>query len=106
MSDHREGFDSRKLDEVIHGRVRLGVMAFLASAGEATFVTLKDRLGATDGNLSIQLGKLEEAGYVVIIKGFEGKKPRTTIRFTDAGRSAWIAYLDQIRSLLAADVSF
>lgn len=97
------GFDIDGLDEVIHGRVRLGIMAFLSGAGAADFGELKTRLSATDGNLSVHLRKLEEAGYVAIEKSFSGRKPLTTVRITDPGRTAFAAYLEAIRRLLPPD---
>ena len=95
-------FDAGGLDEVIHGKLRLGLMAYLASVESATFGELKAKTGATDGNLSVHLRKLEEAGYVAIDKRFVGRRPQTSARLTDAGRKAWIAYLDQLESLVAA----
>ena len=71
-----DDFNIDSLDDVIHGRLRLGVMAFLSTAGSAEFTVLKNRLQASDGNLSVQLRKLEEAGYVSIDKAFVGKKRR------------------------------
>jgi DNA-binding MarR family transcriptional regulator len=76
-------------------------MAFLSTAGSADFTLLKNRLQATDGNLSVQLRKLEEAGYVSIDKAFVGKKPQTTVTLSDAGRTAYIGYLDAMRKLIA-----
>jgi DNA-binding MarR family transcriptional regulator len=67
-----------------------------------TFPVLKAAIGASDGNLSVHLRKLEEAGHVVLDKAFDGRKPSTTIVLTDQGREAWIAYLDQLRELLAS----
>ncbi|MFM8820738.1 MAG: winged helix-turn-helix domain-containing protein [Phenylobacterium sp.] len=93
-------FDIERLDEVIHGRVRLGIMAYLAGAGAADFGELKARLSATDGNLSVHLRKLEEADYVSIEKTFSGRKPLTTVRITDGGRAAFAAYLEALRGLL------
>ena len=95
-------FDHTALDDVIHGRLRLGVMAYLSTASPATFLELKAKVNATDGNLSAHLSKLEEAGYVRIEKQFEGKKPVTRVHLTDAGRDAWIAYLDQLKAMLSA----
>jgi len=89
-----------KIDEIIHGRLRLGVMAYLANAEVADFIELKTLLEVTQGNLSIQLRKLEEAGYVGIEKGFLGRKPRTRIRITPAGRKAFAAYLDALGQLI------
>ena len=97
MSD---GFDIDDIDEVIHGRVRLGVMAFLSGAGRADFTSLKAKLSATDGNLSVHLSKLEDAGYVAIEKQFVAKKPQTTVLITDKGRKAFAHYLAAIGKLV------
>lgn len=94
------GFDPDKIDEVIHGRLRLGIMAYLADAEVADFTTLKAVLNATQGNLSIQLRKLEEAGYIAIEKSFLGRKPLTRARITSQGRKAFANYLDAIGKLL------
>jgi len=93
-------FDIEGIDEVIHGRVRLGVMAYLSGAGSADFNTLKARLQATDGNLSAHLRKLEDAGFVKVEKTFVNRKPLTTLTLTDAGRTAFTAYLDAISKLV------
>ncbi|MCF8505749.1 MAG: transcriptional regulator [Caulobacter sp.] len=95
-----DGFDIEGIDEVIHGRVRLGVMAYLSGAGSADFNTLKARLQATDGNLSAHLRKLEDAGFVKVEKSFVNRKPLTTLTLTDAGRKAFGAYLDAISKLV------
>ena len=95
-----DDFDIAGLDEVIHGRLRLGVMAYLSTADCADFNTLKARLQATDGNLSVHLRKLEEAGYVAIDKSFVGRKPLTQVRLTEAGRAAFIRYLDAMAKLV------
>ena len=93
-------FDIGKLDDVIHGRLRLGVMAYLASAEVADFNELKSVLDATQGNLSIHLRKLEDAGYVEIEKSFLNRKPRTRVRLTASGRDAFAAYLEAISQLV------
>lgn len=93
-------FDIGKLDDVIHGRVRLGVMAYLAEAEVADFTELKTLLDVTQGNLSVHLRKLEEAGYVSIDKSFMDRKPLTRVRMTDAGRRAFAAYLEAIGRLV------
>ncbi|HYD87927.1 MAG TPA: transcriptional regulator [Vitreimonas sp.] len=93
-------FDIGKLDDVIHGRVRLGVMAYLAEAEVADFTELKTLLDVTQGNLSVHLRKLEEAGYVSIDKSFLDRKPLTRVRMTDAGRQAFAAYLEAIAKLV------
>ena len=93
-------FDIGRLDDVIHGRMRLGIMAYLANAEVADFNQLKAALEATQGNLSIHLRKLEEAGYITIEKSFLGRKPLTRARLTEPGRKAFAAYLDAISRLL------
>ena len=90
--------DYRAIDDTIHGRVRLATMAYLSSAECADFGELRARTGVSDGNLSVHLRKLE--GSVSIEKRFEGKKPVTTACLTEAGREAWIGYLDRMRSML------
>lgn len=95
-----ERFDIGRIDDVIHGRLRLGVMAYLANAEVADFNELKSVLEVTQGNLSVQLRKLEDAGYVTIEKGFLGRKPRTQVRITAAGRAAFAAYLEALGRLI------
>lgn len=94
------GFEIDHIDEVIHGRVRLGIMAYLAGAEVADFNALKARLSVTDGNLSVHLRKLEDAGYVAIEKSFVGRKPLTRIALTESGRTAFGLYLDAIGKLV------
>lgn len=96
-----ETFDIGRLDEVIHGRVRLGIMAYLAGGDSADFNELKARLQTTDGNLSVHLRKLEEAGFVAVSKSFQGRKPLTRAAMTEAGRDAFLAYLDAMSALVA-----
>ena len=93
-------FDISGLDDVIHGRVRLGIVAYLASAEVADFTELKTLLEVTQGNLSIHLRKLEEAGYVAIDKSFVGRKPLTRVRLTEAGRAAFSTYLKAMGQLV------
>jgi DNA-binding MarR family transcriptional regulator len=93
-------FEIGKIDDVIHGRLRLGVMAYLANADVAEFNELKARLEATQGNLSVHLRKLEEAGYVTIEKSFIGRKPLTRVRITEAGRAAFAAYIKAMAKLV------
>lgn len=95
-----ESFDINALDDVIHGRIRLGVMAYLVGADAADFSALKTHLATTDGNLSVHLRKLEEAGYVTIEKRFKDRKPLTSITLTDVGRQAFLKYLDSIAKLV------
>ncbi|MBW3589703.1 MAG: transcriptional regulator [Actinobacteria bacterium] len=92
----------RDLNEVFHGRARLGIMTLLSSLGQADFSTLKERLELTDGNLGAQIRVLEEAGYVKVEKSFVGRKPRTTMTPTAAGRKAFRAYLDRLEEVIEA----
>lgn len=101
MSDDNP-FDHNDIDDVIHGRLRLGVMAYLSAVSPAVFGELRDKVGATDGNLSTHLKKLEEAGYVQQEKRFVGKKPQTRIHLTPAGRKAWIAWIQRMEAIMKA----
>ncbi|MCB2096288.1 MAG: transcriptional regulator [Parvularculaceae bacterium] len=94
------GYDYREIDDVIHGRVRLAVMAYLSGADAADFNELKAKVGGTDGNLSVHLRKLEDAGYVYVRKTFKDRKPRTICRLTAKGRDAWISYIDRLQALI------
>ncbi|MFT4955098.1 MAG: DNA-binding MarR family transcriptional regulator [Brevundimonas sp.] len=95
-----DDFQIADIDEVIHGRVRLGVMAYLSGADTADFNELKARLQVTDGNLSVHLRKLEDAGFVEVLKSFQGRRPLTRARLTDAGRKAFVDYLDAMARLV------
>ena len=97
-----DDFDISRIDDVIHGRIRLGIMAYRSGADTADFNTLKTRLQTTDGNLSVHLRKLEEAGFVAVTKSFIGRKPLTQARLTEDGRAAFVAYLDAMAGLLPA----
>ena len=92
--------DLGRIDEVIHGRMRLGIMVYLSDAEAADFTELKTVLEATQGNLSVHLKKLEEAGFVAIDKSFRDNKPLTRVSITGDGRRAFSAYLDAIGSLI------
>jgi DNA-binding MarR family transcriptional regulator len=95
-------FDHNKLDDVIHGRIRLGVVAYLSAVDSALFGELRDQVGATDGNLSAHLRKLEDAGYVRADKSFVNRKPQTRLSLTPEGRRAWRVWLDRIDALRSA----
>lgn len=100
MPNKSSNIDIDAIDEVIHGRLRLGIMAYLSAVNPASFPELLSKTGTSNGNLSTHLSKLESAGYVIQEKGFAGKKPQTLVHLTDVGREAWIDYLDAMRSLL------
>ncbi len=91
----------REPDPNIHQPTRLRIMMLLSGVKEADFNFLLSALELSNGNLSVQAGKLEEAGYIVISKRFEGKIPRTSYRLTDLGRRRLTAYwqeMDEIRA--------
>ena len=88
------------LDDIIHQKVRLGVMSSLIAAGEADFNFLKGALGVSDGNLSTHLSVLEKHGYIAVRKEFVGKKPRTTYTPTEAGRRAFEAYVAALEAFV------
>jgi len=91
-----------ELDRLIHERVRLGIVSALAVNGTLPFTDLRDLLGTTDGNLSAHARRLEDAGYVLCKKSFEGRTPRTEYGLTDLGRKALQAYLDHMEAIIQA----
>ena len=93
-------FDVNRLDDAIHGRMRLGIMAYLADAEAADFNELQDLLDATQGNLSVHLRKLDDAGSIEIVKSFQGRKPLTRAQITPAGRKAFADYLEALSKLV------
>jgi DNA-binding MarR family transcriptional regulator len=92
-------FDHNAIDDIIHGRLRLGVVAYLSAVDSALFSELRDKVGATDGNLSAHLRKLEDAGYVRVDKSFVNRKPQTRLSLTADGRKAWGIWLDRMEAL-------
>lgn len=90
----------KELNPIIHSQLRLAVITILAQVEEADFNYLKDKTEATAGNLSVQLDKLSEAGYITITKTFEGKRPRTIASITDEGRTALEEYISTLKEIL------
>jgi len=93
----------KPLDPLLHSELRLAVMSILLNATTADFVYLKAETGATSGNLSVQLDKLQQAGYIEVTKGFKGKVPQTVCSMTDRGREAFSAYIEALRSYISTD---
>lgn len=91
--------DIANLDRLIHEPTRLAIMAVLSACASADFAYLLNATGLSKGNLSVQLRKLEEGGYVAIVKGFKGKYPNTTASLTEAGRRAFNSYWKQYLAL-------
>jgi DNA-binding MarR family transcriptional regulator len=90
----------KELNPLLHSELRLAVMSILIGVESADFVFLRTETGATAGNLSVQLDKLARAGYIEIEKGFQGRKPRTLCRITDAGRDAFAQYVEALQSYI------
>lgn len=90
------------LDQLIHERVRLGIVSALAATKTLSFGELKEILALTDGNLSIHARKLEDAGYVACRKYFLGRRPQTEYELTAAGRKAFEKYVNHMEALIQA----
>ena len=90
----------KKLDPILHSDLRLAVMSVLVNLEEADFVYLREATGATAGNLSVQIDKLANAGYISIEKGFKGKKPQTLCRITSEGLKAFEEYVEALKTYL------
>ena len=93
-------FDYQKIDDVIHSRIRTAIMAVLISYEEVVFRYLKEKTNATDGNLSIHLKKLEEAGYLSVKKKFVMRKPVSKYKVTNKGRKAFENYIKNLESII------
>ncbi|MDX1905889.1 MAG: transcriptional regulator [Bacteroidia bacterium] len=90
----------KDLDPVLHAQLRLAVMSLLIGIEQADFTFLKEKTQSTAGNLSVQLTKLEEAGYITIEKTYDHKRPRTICRVTPAGIAAFEAYVTALKTYL------
>jgi len=88
------------LDPLLHSELRLAVMSLLISADEAEFPYIKEQTGATAGNLSVQVDKLSEAGYIEVEKTFKGKRPCTICRVTPKGHQAFETYVKALKTYL------
>ena len=93
-------FDFKELDKIIHSPVRLGIMSALVSEKEVDFKFLKDKLDLSDGNLSANMTKLEDAGFVHINKFIKDKKTRTLYKITNKGREALRRYVDNLEKII------
>ncbi len=90
----------RKLDPLLHSELRLAVMSLLMDVKEADFVYIRKQTGATAGNLSVQIDKLSQAGYLKVEKGFRGKMPCTTCHITSSGEDAFRDYVSALSDYL------
>lgn len=90
----------KKLDPLLHSELRLAIMSLLISVNKAEFKYLKENTEATAGNLSVQITKLEEAGYIKVEKGFKGKMPQTVCSITKEGIVAFEQYVNDLKAYL------
>ena len=90
----------KELDPILHSQLRLAVMSLLISVKEAEFTFLKEKTNATSGNLSVQISKLKEVGYIDITKQFNHNYPQTICKITPAGIEAFENYVKAIQSYL------
>ncbi|WP_273130576.1 winged helix-turn-helix domain-containing protein [Bacillus weihaiensis] len=100
MSDVNNLNNLNNLNELIHAKVRLGIMSLLMTYDECDFTLLKKSLSITDGNLSSHLKKLEEANYINMQKTFVSKKPKTIVEITETGSKAYKEYIRTIEEIL------
>ena len=91
----------KELNPILHSQLRLAVMSILMNVDEADFVYLKEKTESTAGNLSVQIEKLVNAGYITADKGFVGKKTRMVCRITEAGREAFAEYVETLKEYLS-----
>lgn len=90
----------KALDPLLHSELRLAVASILVGVESADFSYLKQQTGATAGNLSVQIDKLSQAGYITVEKTFRGKMPRTVCRIAPQGRAAFVAYVEALKDYI------
>lgn len=90
----------KELNPLLHSELRLAIMSILISVEEADFLYIKEKTGASAGNISVQIEKLSEAGYIRVNKGFVGKRTRTVCSLTESGAKAFAEYVEAIKSYL------
>lgn len=98
-------FNYHEIDDVIHSRIRTAIMAVLISVDEAEFTFIREKINATDGNLSVHLKKLEDNNYISVKKEFINRKPVTRYRITDTGRKAFEDYIKKLESIIKANIN-
>lgn len=92
----------KELDPILHSQLRLAVVSLLISVKEAEFTFLKEQTNSTAGNLSVQIQKLKDAGYLEVTKEFKDNYPLTTCRITSTGIRAFEVYVENLKSYLNA----
>jgi len=90
----------KELDPILHSQLRLAVMSLLISVKEAEFTFLKEKTNATAGNLSVQINKLKEAGYIEVVKQFKENYPQTICKITPKGIDSFEAYVVALHSYM------
>ena len=90
----------KDLDPLLHSQLRLAVMSLLISLESAEFTFIKDKTGSTAGNLSVQIDKLSQAGYIIVEKSFKGKRPMTTCKVTNEGIKAFENYVAALQQYI------
>lgn len=90
----------KELNPLLHSELRLGIMSILISVDEADFVYIREKTGATAGNISVQIDKLSTAGYITVERGFLGKRTRTLCKITKEGVEAFEEYVEALKSYL------
>jgi DNA-binding MarR family transcriptional regulator len=95
-----DNFDYQKIDDVIHSRIRTAIMAVLIAVEEAEFTFIRDKINATDGNLSVHLKKLEDNKYITVTKKFIDRKPHSLYKITDIGRKAFEDYIKNLENII------
>ena len=91
----------KDLDPILHSQLRLSIISLLIGLKSAEFTFLIEKTGATRGNLSVQLKKLEESGYIEISKSFRGNYPNTSCKITQKGVKAFEKYVDALRDYIS-----
>lgn len=92
----------KELDPILHSQLRLAIVSLLISVKEAEFTFIKEKTNATAGNLSVQINKLKEVGYVDVTKQFKDNYPQTTCKITPVGVKAFEEYVNNLQSYLGA----
>lgn len=95
----------KELDPVLHSQLRLAIVSLLMGVESAEFTWLKEKTGATSGNLSIQITKLKEAGYIAVTKKFSNNYPQTLCKITQSGRRSFTEYVSSLKEYLDPDTS-
>lgn len=90
----------KDLDPILHSQLRLAIVSLLLNLPEAEFTLLKEKTNASAGNLSVQLNKLKDAGYVDIVKQFNNNYPQTVCKITAEGKKAFQKYVDALQSYI------